>query len=244
MGNGERNYYYTPDCVIYNYAIHLFPSLWQYPVNFDLDPARSSSRVVSHSKQQSPAARSRTGTVNHNCLIRISQRQKTMAISTRCTHLFVVIWGSVEIALFAGQIFGWASLVYVLKQQGYFGESCQVGAQLNETSILSGTDLNGLHNGSVGYNYSRLRRDAETHFVGLNQNSSSDDDERDAILTDRKLPPFKGEGEEGDGFTCVSQDESLGLVYTVAVVINGCLSVVIGSMLDHLGTRITRSLGM
>ena len=174
-----------------------------------------------------------------------------MAISTRCTHLFVVIWGSVEIALFAGQIFGWASLVYVLKEQGYFGESClpttstsQVGAHSNDTSFVPETHLNGLHNGSVGYNYSRLRRDAETHFVGLNLNSSSDDDDRDAILTDRKLPPFKGEGEEGDGFTCVSQDESLGLVYTVAVVINGCLSVVIGSMLDHLGTRITRSLGM
>ena len=40
------------------------------------------------------------------------------------TRLFIVIWGTVEIVLFAGLIFGWASLVYVFKKDGYFRHLC------------------------------------------------------------------------------------------------------------------------
>ncbi|XP_041349137.1 solute carrier family 43 member 3-like [Gigantopelta aegis] len=41
-------------------------------------------------------------------------------MAVRPLHLFAVILGSLEIVLFAGVIFGWHSIVYIYKEEGYF----------------------------------------------------------------------------------------------------------------------------
>ena len=40
-----------------------------------------------------------------------------------CWKVTVVFWGAAEILFFAGLVFGWASLVYILKDEGFFEES-------------------------------------------------------------------------------------------------------------------------
>ena len=45
-------------------------------------------------------------------------------MEAKSRHIFIVVWGAVEILLFGGTIFGWASLVYIYKKDGYFGYLC------------------------------------------------------------------------------------------------------------------------
>ena len=57
--------------------------------------------------------------------------------TTQATRLIIVIWGTLEILLFGGLIFGWASLVYVFKLEGYFSHVC-----LNEDGLDKALGIN------------------------------------------------------------------------------------------------------
>lgn len=52
----------------------------------------------------------------------------------RVRSWFTLISGLVECLGFAGAVFGWASLVFVLKTEGYFRSLC-VNATINGTSV-------------------------------------------------------------------------------------------------------------
>uniref|UniRef100_A0A8C6T092 Solute carrier family 43 member 3a n=1 Tax=Neogobius melanostomus TaxID=47308 RepID=A0A8C6T092_9GOBI len=52
---------------------------------------------------------------------------------TRPRYWLTLASGLVECLCFAGVLFGWASLVFVLKEDGYFGQYCEGG--LNSTSL-------------------------------------------------------------------------------------------------------------
>ena len=43
---------------------------------------------------------------------------------TRFCHWLLIFYGALEILLFSGLVFGWGSLVYVLKQEGYMSDVC------------------------------------------------------------------------------------------------------------------------
>ena len=43
---------------------------------------------------------------------------------TRFCHWLLIFYGATEILLFSGLVFGWGSLVYVLKQEGYMSDVC------------------------------------------------------------------------------------------------------------------------
>ncbi|XP_055013803.1 solute carrier family 43 member 3a isoform X2 [Boleophthalmus pectinirostris] len=52
---------------------------------------------------------------------------------TRPRYWFTLVSGVVECLCFAGVLFGWASLVFVLKEDGYFGQYCE--GSPNSTSV-------------------------------------------------------------------------------------------------------------
>lgn len=49
--------------------------------------------------------------------------------------------GLVECLCFAGAVFGWASLVFVLKEEGYFSSLCVNGTGINGTHVLGQCDV-------------------------------------------------------------------------------------------------------
>ncbi|XP_054648747.1 solute carrier family 43 member 3b [Dunckerocampus dactyliophorus] len=90
------------------------------------------------------------------------------------------ITGLVECLCFAGIIFGWASLVFVLKNEGYFGSLCVNTTGINGSQVLD----------------------------------------------------------------CSGQDEQFSLVFTIASFMNNFLTLASGFIFDHLGTTVTRFLGI
>lgn len=60
----------------------------------------------------------------------------------RVRHLLTFATGLVECLCFAGAVFGWASLVFVLKSEGYFSSLCVNTTGVNATQVLdcSGQD--------------------------------------------------------------------------------------------------------
>ncbi|KAG7275763.1 hypothetical protein CRUP_009866 [Coryphaenoides rupestris] len=57
-------------------------------------------------------------------------------------HWLTLVTGLVECLCFAGAVFGWASLAFVLKSEGYFSSMCVNGTEVNGTQVLdcSGQD--------------------------------------------------------------------------------------------------------
>ena len=49
--------------------------------------------------------------------------------------------GLVECLCFAGAVFGWASLVFVLKTEGYFSSLCVNTTGVNATQVLGQFDI-------------------------------------------------------------------------------------------------------
>ena len=52
-----------------------------------------------------------------------------------------LVTGMVECLCFSGAVFGWASLVVVLKSEGYFSSLCVNGTALNGTTANGTQDL-------------------------------------------------------------------------------------------------------
>ena len=53
-------------------------------------------------------------------------------------QVLTISFGMCETLLFAGIVFGWASLVYILKQEGYYSHLCITSNSTNDPSV---TDL-------------------------------------------------------------------------------------------------------
>ena len=138
-----------------------------------------------------------------------------MAWSGQATRLTLVIWGTLEILLFAGLIFGWASLVYVFKLEGFFSSVC-----INEEGQWS-------DNSTTPSTVKLEVNKPLSHNDSLTLTSTSP-----ANTTKSWDPP-----------TCTSQDEEFNLIYTLAVVINGVSLFATGWMFDKWGTRVCRIIG-
>lgn len=51
-------------------------------------------------------------------------------------HFLTLATGLVECLCFAGAVFGWASLVFVLKSENYFSSLCTNTTEANGTQVL------------------------------------------------------------------------------------------------------------
>ena len=46
-----------------------------------------------------------------------------------------LLWCSIEVTLYAGQIFGWSALMYVLKDEGFYADYCETFVTSNSMSV-------------------------------------------------------------------------------------------------------------
>ena len=151
-----------------------------------------------------------------------------MAPSRRLSVVFVA-WGTVEIVLFAGLVFGWASLVFVLKQEGYFAENCGQKSPTyeNTTSVdhddvdIAGVTTHPARFDRYGYVHNNSATGVESHLRG--------------VYSDGNPALFA---------TCSEQDKHLNLVYTLAVVVTGVSTFANGWLLDRHGTWACRIVGL
>lgn len=140
-----------------------------------------------------------------------------MALSSNSVHhILIIIWGTAEILFFGGIIFGWANLVYIYKQEGYFGSFC--GQVENQTSTIL-------------LNASQLVVNDEAFGVTLSGYDTKNIP--DAGIADDRITKVE---------KCV--DEQLNLVYTIAVAINGLSTFINGLVWDKFGTWVIRGVGV
>ena len=130
--------------------------------------------------------------------------------------------GIVECLGFAGLVFGFASLVFVLKQDGYFSQMCVNVTAANNTS-LAGKDIvsSTSTQPSICMRFAFECREWRLHCcqsVSLSLSVSSQD--------------------------CSGQDEHFSLVFTIASFLIAFLSLPNGYLFDRFGTMVTRLLGM
>ncbi|XP_064612367.1 equilibrative nucleobase transporter 1-like [Liolophura sinensis] len=130
---------------------------------------------------------------------------------------FMVICGSLEIMLFGGIIFGWASLVYVYKDEGYFRHLCP----LNQSMLSNGSysSVQEAQSGLFGVNISQA----------LGEISSAYD--FNATSEDRLILPK---------VTCKEQDNQFNLIFSISTVFTGIMCFVNGLLYDRFGTRLCR----
>ena len=70
-----------------------------------------------------------------------------------------VLWCCVEIILYPGQLFGWSSLQYVLKQEGFYSDLCEL--ENKKKNLLRTEDITGRNtvtssNRSLALSYSEV----------------------------------------------------------------------------------------
>ncbi|XP_019637832.1 PREDICTED: solute carrier family 43 member 3-like isoform X1 [Branchiostoma belcheri] len=125
------------------------------------------------------------------------------------------VTGVLECLLFGGLIFGWASLVIVLKGEKFF--SCPPSVNGQE---------NGFSNSSIGTAATPVIFSNETQFTTVSPTSGSNASDVDSCSAPVSV--------------CTYQDEQLSLVFTIA---SACLSFMAlpnGILYDKFGTRKTR----
>ena len=61
--------------------------------------------------------------------------------SLKVRHCLTFATGLFECLCFAGSLFGWASLVFVLKTEGYFSSLCVITTEVNATQVSGQFDI-------------------------------------------------------------------------------------------------------
>ena len=138
--------------------------------------------------------------------------------------LIFVIWGAIEVLFFAGIIFGWASLVYVYKSEGFFNLECPNPSQHINIESHPVKSPNSSCPACNAENHT-IYQNESLSFINSSLNNSS------AI-------------KESKYITCDEQNKVFNLIYTLAVVINGISSFMNGAVFDRFGTRVMRIIGM
>ena len=131
--------------------------------------------------------------------------------------VLVTCWAFMEVMLFAGMIFGWASLVFILKEEGFYVDAC------SKHDLTSGRIEIAINSNSSGL--------ASLYEVDSNQGSSKNV----SNITDEKgsLHNFINQG-------CAEQESKLNLWFSIAVSFMYLTFTGIGYLIRFLGTRTTR----
>lgn len=138
-----------------------------------------------------------------------------------------------EVVLFAGVIFGWGSLVFILKDEGFYIDSCMD----NTIEIDSGFILPEHHELIL----SNMTVDVPKHDIisTINNDSSSlSHFEGYDILNANNSVRIVPERNEIKG--CQAQESKLNLWFSIAVSFMYLSFGGIGYIIQHFGTRVTR----
>ncbi|KAG7169756.1 solute carrier family 43 member 3-like [Homarus americanus] len=124
----------------------------------------------------------------------------------------IYIIGVVESMLFAGIIFGWPQLVYVLKVEGLYSDLCRGSSSSvvhdDHNEIKPTSTLNLFYNNSRCLGLNNTFEVSRSHAVGVEQ--------------------------------CGPQDERFALISTVSVSCYSIPGILVGYLLHHAGLRVTR----
>ncbi|KAK7456520.1 hypothetical protein BaRGS_00039376 [Batillaria attramentaria] len=132
-------------------------------------------------------------------------------------RFFYVAWAFMECLLFGGLLYGWGSLVFILKRDGVYSGLCEVFENQNRTVVESSIStvrphaLNG-SNSIVSYNISTSNSTSITHHHELATKKSG----------------------------CTEQDNRLVLVFTIGSMLFCAGTAVMGQINFKFGTRVTR----
>ncbi|XP_053408084.1 equilibrative nucleobase transporter 1-like isoform X2 [Mercenaria mercenaria] len=131
------------------------------------------------------------------------------------------VWAFMEVLLFGGVIYGWGSLVFILKEEGFYSDYCTENDIGNNPDYLSPNQF---------------------PYLTLS-NNSLDEKSYDVIIADDNSSTFQRitENKAING-GCSAQESQLNLWFSIAVSFM-CLSFAgIGYLIRHIGTRNTRAI--
>ena len=134
-----------------------------------------------------------------------------------------------ECVMFGGTMYGWPSLVYVLKHDGVYHHLCPLESPSNNTLSTSSIDLRlGNRTDQPGVN--------RTSYIVTDTHSKTPD----------KIPPShvtpEGHVHRHD-LACGPQDHHLALAIIFCVLVQGLAAFPLGRLFDRTGLRFTRILG-
>ncbi|XP_076434626.1 LOW QUALITY PROTEIN: equilibrative nucleobase transporter 1-like [Babylonia areolata] len=174
-------------------------------------------------------------------------------------HIFAVLLGSLEIILFGGVIFGWHSLVYVYKDNGYFSTLCPA-ATLDLPTNATATTVPSLLDPSSPSSTIITTTPVNDSFsftstalfgtTGRVLNGTEDAVGYKTLVPTRRAgvqfqdltceEQMEVHSKDGMMVVCEPQDEQFNLIFSLSTGINGMLSFPSGYMYDRLGTRVSR----
>ncbi|XP_046546190.1 solute carrier family 43 member 3-like [Haliotis rubra] len=159
-------------------------------------------------------------------------------------HILVVVWGFLEILLFGGVIFGWHSVVYVYKDEGYFADLCDV------SNVSVTQHVNNISTAQFVGNTSDVHRVSITamYYTTLaNSTGRTPSHWNNATAPASGLPPTELScddqlklSESGKSKACAPQDEQFSLIFSLSTLITGLMCVINGYLYDRFGTRFCR----
>ena len=130
-------------------------------------------------------------------------------------------WAFTECLLFGGLLYGWGSLVFVLKDEGVYANLCPISETESNSSNLSVNYNVTSSNQSIGY---------VVLTTTLSSNASNSSDSVTEDVTAGKVRQER----------CVPQDEKMALCFTIASAIFCAGCAVMGHINYKFGTRVTR----
>ena len=126
-------------------------------------------------------------------------------------------WSFMECLLFSGVLYGWSSLVFVLKEEGIYADLCSTGSHESDKQETA-------FNTTVVSNFTlSLNNQSEANYFLSSQSGSNNS----MILENVHIP-------------CKEQDSMLALCFTIGSSVFCASCVVMGHINYRLGTRITR----
>nr|XP_039273476.1 solute carrier family 43 member 3-like [Styela clava] len=141
-------------------------------------------------------------------------------------YFLALLTGVLECLLFSGILFGWASLNYVLQQDGYFSNLCDESNQTYPHNVSKSSNNIVPTASALSYNATALL-DVEgiSSYNGFNTKE-----------------PTKQIHEENLGqiITCDAQSEQLNLVFTIASSLLSFSTLINGYIYDKFGTWVSR----
>lgn len=153
-----------------------------------------------------------------------------MKLDTQVKQIFAAVWAVLEILVFGGLLFGWGSLVYVLKKERVYSNLCDF-------------ENSGINNSSIGnVTYWNLSVNNARQHIFVNNTGLDDTESYNTSLQDVSAADA---GDDTDiTSSCVQQDKlfNLGFAVTTALFTYGNLA---ASQINYkFGTRVTRLIFM
>ncbi|XP_060571702.1 equilibrative nucleobase transporter 1-like [Ruditapes philippinarum] len=134
--------------------------------------------------------------------------------------VFCTVWAFMEVVLFGGVIFGWGSLVFILKEEGFYLDYCTHEETGNNSNIVLSETLT-----SVTVSNSSIDKPSYTFLDGNNSTSA-----------------FRGRNADGMLRGCPEQESKLNLWFSISVSFMYLSFAGIGYLIRHIGTRYTRAI--